>query len=790
MLGKLNSYFERQIGTAALSLSRRSQVLTEQAETILQTLPGLSVGTLFIVSVVLFHAWNGELFLELASWSACMLALQWLGFRPWLRRRDVRKREGNYYKTLRKTVIQSFMAGTCWGMLPVIVLPSGNPDLTMLIAISMSAVLFGATFGLTSIPQAVFAFLIPCLAGISTGLVTSNGLAESAALFAMVLSFVALIPPLSVRYARNLVRHIVAEMELWEQKQIISLVVQEFEENSSDWLWEFDANGRVSRVTARFASAWEMDPEELAGADFVALLKEHASEEEAVWPIESALQQRDQFRDVEVAVTIKGETRWWNLTGKPNLNSDGGFQGYVGICSDISKRKSAEIQINRLAHRDVLTGLLNRAMFNEKMDAAIAKLERYGSQFGVLFLDLDKFKLINDPRGHQAGDQLLKAVGKRIASLLREGDHLARLGGDEFAIIMHNQCDAGAAAKLAARLIAAIKEPFEIDGERHRIGVSIGIALAPQNGTRPAQLLRNADLALYRAKADGRCVFRFFETQMDADEREKRMLEAELRSAIDNQEFELVYQPLVSPDTGKATSMEALIRWNHPIRGLVPPFEFIPIAEQSALIQEIGKWSIMQACQSAMSWPNEVVVAVNLSVHHFMGSDIVGHVKEALEATGLDPHRLELEITESLLINNTDEALSTLKALKDLGVTIALDDFGTGYSSLSYILKFPFDKIKIDRSFVTGIASDEAARAILRMISTLGESLNIGIIAEGVETAEQVTFLRSINCHQFQGYFFAKPINQPNLAEYFEKEVSLMPADTDQESPKQATRAA
>ncbi|MCB1449646.1 MAG: EAL domain-containing protein, partial [Nitratireductor sp.] len=284
--------------------------------------------------------------------------------------------------------------------------------------------------------------------------------------------------------------------------------------------------------------------------------------------------------------------------------------------------------------------------------------------------------------------------------------------------------------------------------------------------------------------------FRFFETQMDADEREKRTLEAELRSAIDNQEFELVYQPLVSPDTGKATSMEALMRWNHPIRGLVPPFEFIPIAEQSSLIQEIGRWSILKACQSAKTWPGEVVVAVNLSVHHFMGSDIVGHVREALEQTGLDPHRLELEITESLLINNTEEALSILKALKSLGVTIALDDFGTGYSSLSYILKFPFDKIKVDRSFVNGIASDEAARAILRMISALGESLNIGIIAEGVETAEQVTFLKSINCHQFQGYFFAKPLNEQNLAAYFENERSVLPLVEVQIDSKKVVKAA
>jgi predicted signal transduction protein with EAL and GGDEF domain len=366
-----------------------------------------------------------------------------------------------------------------------------------------------------------------------------------------------------------------------------------------------------------------------------------------------------------------------------------------------------------------------------------------------------------------AGDALLKEASRRILQNIGPNDVAARLGGDEFAVIIRDRATASHAARLADRLIKAISLPYEIDDERYKIGVSVGIALAPVNGTRPTQLLRNADLALYRAKAEGRGVFRFFENQMDAEEREKRLLEQELRDAIDGDDFELVYQLQFCPVTGKATGAEALIRWNHPIRGLIHPAEFIPIAEQSSMVQEIGNWAIRKACGAAVNWPDTIVVAVNISGHHFIGSDILTYTRLALEETGLDPKRLELEITESLLMNNTAEAMRTLRSLKELGVTIALDDFGTGYSSLSYVLKFPFDKIKIDRSFVSSVEHDETAQAILRMIASLGETLNISITAEGVETLEQAKFLRTVNCQQVQGYLYARPMRVSDIDAFF-----------------------
>lgn len=385
----------------------------------------------------------------------------------------------------------------------------------------------------------------------------------------------------------------------------------------------------------------------------------------------------------------------------------------------------------------------------------------------MLYLDLDQFKPINDSRGHIVGDKLLTQVAGRISGAVRDNDIAARLGGDEFAIILTNNCDAAATAGLANRLIDAICKPYTVDDEIVSIGVSVGIAIAPINGTRPDQIMRNADLALYRAKSEGRATYRFFENQMDSTQRERRMLETELREAIAEGQLMLHYQPLVSAEDHTPTGFEALVRWNHPLRGTVPPSEFIPIAEQIGLIQQIGDWTIREACRAAARWPDDYTVAVNLSARHFQQSDILEVIRGALADSGLAPTRLELEITESLLIQRPDDVVGKLKEIKALGVTIAMDDFGTGYSSLAYLLKFPFDKIKIDKSFVTASSDDIAARDILRTIISLGKTLNIRITAEGVEEREQVEFLRDIGCNQLQGYYFSRPLDELKLAAYF-----------------------
>lgn len=504
--------------------------------------------------------------------------------------------------------------------------------------------------------------------------------------------------------------------------------------------------------------------------------------------LEADIVARQTFQDVNLLVVADGKECWWSLTGKPAFDVEGNYLGYIGTGSDITQRKMTERRITMLAHHDSMTGLLNRTKFTEHLNSCVARLERYGTPFAVMFLDLDHFKSVNDSRGHMAGDKLLVQVAKRLGEVMRDTDLAARLGGDEFALILPSECEDHDVMALAERLIEQIRQPYTIDEEYVVIGVSVGIAMAPLNGTRSDQILRNADLALYRAKADGRSVYRLFESEMDSEARERRLLEMELRHAIENNELVLYYQPLVSAFDEKPVGFEALIRWNHPIRGLVPPAEFIPIAEHSSLIVDIGDWTILEACQAAVTWPEHLSVAVNLSAKHFRQSDISVIVQKALAISGLAPERLEIEITEGLLMEHPDQVVLKLDEIRALGVSITMDDFGTGYSSLSYLQKFSFDKIKIDRSFVHASSDNEVSRDILKAIASLGKTLKLKITAEGVETREQADFLAAIACNQLQGFFFSRPLDSIDLPLYLLKNVPGRAAEVKAEAERQLGR--
>jgi diguanylate cyclase (GGDEF)-like protein len=394
-----------------------------------------------------------------------------------------------------------------------------------------------------------------------------------------------------------------------------------------------------------------------------------------------------------------------------------------------------------------------------RIDEALARLRQCGERFCVFLLDLDQFKSVNDSLGHSLGDALLKTVAERLKSVTHETNFVARLGGDEFAILQTMDGDPrDAAATLANRLLAAITAPYELAGHQVTIGTSIGIALAPEDGNDGDQLLVRADLALYRAKSEGRNGYRFFESAMEAEVRARRAIEADLRAAVEHGEFELHYQTMVDIATQQPRVAEALVRWRHPQRGLVPPNQFITLAEETGLIVPLGIWILRQACRDAVNWPAHIKVAVNLSVAQFRKGDLSDIVAQTLAETGLSPDRLELEITETVLLEKNAENLAVLRHLKSLGISIVLDDFGTGYSSLSYLKMFPFDKIKIDRSFVEELASRADCAAIVGAVISLGRSLDIGTIAEGVETAEQVALLRAAGCREAQGFFFSRPV--------------------------------
>jgi diguanylate cyclase (GGDEF)-like protein len=430
--------------------------------------------------------------------------------------------------------------------------------------------------------------------------------------------------------------------------------------------------------------------------------------------------------------------------------------GWVGTYEDITERHLAHENIARMARHDALTDLPNRLLFREKMEDGLACVQAGEESMAVMCLDLDNFKAINDSLGHPIGDKLLQGVGKRLANILDPKDTIARLGGDEFAILLR-QGTSTDAETLARRLIDAVCEPIAIDGHEMNTGISIGIAVAPDNGISGDHLMKCADLALYRAKAEGRNGFRFFETAMDLQMRARHALEVDLRRALAEGEFHLVYQPVVRLDTGETTSMEALLRWTHPERGAIPPVEFIPVAEETRLIMPIGEWVLREACTEAARWPESMRLAVNLSAVQFRNRNLVATVMNALAAAGLSARRLELEITETVLMQEDDTILSMLHQLRGLGVRIAMDDFGTGYSSLGYLRSFPFDKIKIDRSFVSGKCSTAESEAIIRAIAELGTTLGIETTAEGIETTQQMELVRRAGCTEGQGYLIGRP---------------------------------
>jgi diguanylate cyclase (GGDEF)-like protein/PAS domain S-box-containing protein len=436
-----------------------------------------------------------------------------------------------------------------------------------------------------------------------------------------------------------------------------------------------------------------------------------------------------------------------------------GRDGYLVAVVDITERHKAEARIAYMAHHDGLTNLANREFYQERLKQALEEAEGGNKRVAVLCVDLDLFKNVNDSLGHPVGDRLLRLVADRLRSQVRGNNLAARLGGDEFAIIMASDVSPNEASDFAARLIKTLSAAYEIDGHEVVIGASIGIAMSPGDGTTSEELMRNADLALYRAKEDGGAVHRFFEREMDRQVQKRRDMELDLRRAFANGEFELHYQPLVDIATDRISGFESLLRWRHPEKGMISPAEFVPVAEDIGLIVSLGEWVLREACSEAVKWPSEVKVAVNLSAVQFRSRNLVQVVISALAQSGLPPKRLELEITETVFLAETETNLAILHQLRELGVSISMDDFGTGYSSLSYLRSFPFDKIKIDRSFVKDLAKRSDCVAIVRAISGLGRSLNITTTAEGVETIDQLDWLRAEGCNEVQGFLFsaAKP---------------------------------
>jgi diguanylate cyclase (GGDEF)-like protein len=425
--------------------------------------------------------------------------------------------------------------------------------------------------------------------------------------------------------------------------------------------------------------------------------------------------------------------------------------------NEIAQRKISDARIQQMAHHDSLTGLSNRSYFRDQLTRSFDRVEQDGGSFDLLFIDLDQFKLINDSLGHRIGDLLLATIGERLKRAVNEDDTVARLGGDEFAIIRFAKRPEDTNL-LVDRVMKAVALPYDIEGHRLFITSSIGIARAPDDGNDPELLLANADLALYRAKAEGRGRRRFFEAEMNERVRARQLLERDLRTATSEDQFELNYQPQLNLSTGRISGFEALLRWRHPERGLIPPLDFIPLAEDTGLIVPVSQWLLGEACREARTWPDDIKLAVNLSPVHFRSGTLVHDVVGALSLSGLEPSRLELEITESVLLDDNKTTMQALHELRRWGVGISIDDFGTGYSSFTYLRMFPFDKIKIDQSFVRDLPTKKDSTAIVRAIIGVASTLGMVTTAEGVETQEQLTYLQAEGCTEVQGYLISRPL--------------------------------
>ena len=440
--------------------------------------------------------------------------------------------------------------------------------------------------------------------------------------------------------------------------------------------------------------------------------------------------------------------------------------GWVATHEDITEQRLAEIKIAHMAHHDSLTDLANRVLLNEQLESALAAFQG-GEMLAVHHLDLDQFKAVNDTFGHPVGDKLLKIVAERLRGLVRATDTIARMGGDEFVILQAPIADPSEASALAQAIIALMSMPYDLDDHQAVVGASIGIAVSPGDGSSCDNLLRNADLALYRAKADGRGTFRFFEPVMDLQMQTRRTMEQDLRKALPARQFELYYQPVVNVASNEIRGFEALIRWNHPDRGMIAPATFIPLAEEIGFIVPMGEWVIRQACIAAAKWPEDIHVAVNISAVQFRSPELMKVIVAALADSGLHPARLELEITETVLLHSKEATLAVLHQLRALGVRIAMDDFGTGYSSLTYLQCFPFDKIKIDRSFVKDVTENKGSLNIVRAVAALANGMGMTTTAEGVETQEQLDSIAAEGCTEMQGFLFSRPIPEREIERTF-----------------------
>jgi diguanylate cyclase (GGDEF)-like protein len=709
--------------------------------------------------IVCLALWNSASHAALSVWILVLLATASLATLSWWRRRT-RPTSAASPAAIRRATMHAAWLASIWAVVPVAWFAGAGPSQRMLIAILTSGMMSAGAFALATVPTASLIYVAILTASAAWALIAGGEptYAWSGALLAIYTGFI-IAGVLSA--ARLFTARLASEREAERQGHMVGLLLRDFEEHAAEVLWEVDRDGGFTHVSHRFASLLGSAAGESPPASLLAMI------EQCRLPVESdggrtallkALSTNRPFRDIVLPVRTHQGPRWWSITGKPVNGEDGHFDGWRGVIADVTGEKRAQQRLQQLALCDPLTGLANRTVLRDRLARFIGRGGANRRSGALLFIDLDQFKTINDTLGHSVGDAVLQVVAVRLESVVRGRDLLARLGGDEFAIVL---CDAGGAEEVAAvaqRLLRELAVPCSAHGCQVTLGASVGIALLPEHGASVDEALSNADLALYAAKAAGRGRFEFFASSLGERPRRRLALEQELRQAEAREQLTLHWQPQIGLAAGSPVRAEALLRWTHPDLGAIAPAEFIPVAEDCGLIDALGRWVLQRACREAADLPAGMSISVNVSPSQLMRSDFVAGVEDALLATGLPPRQLEIEVTESILIDNVAAALENLRQLKQLGVRIALDDFGTGYSSLGYLLRFPFDTLKIDGEFVRELLSRSDTLAIARTIIALAATLGMETVAEGVETPAQLDLLRDAGCDSVQGYLLARPM--------------------------------
>ena len=637
-----------------------------------------------------------------------------------------------------------------WLTLPILSFSSLGPS-NQVVAGSLMAGLGIAALGLVVVPTCVTVWMAIFTAGLSYVLLAGRGSIPFENMLAILFTLgVAIFGVLTV--ARWAFGQLKTNADFGSQSESASLLLQEYEQRGVGWLWQVDGENRVTYISSRMSALLGRPAGQLLGHSLPALLGGHAE-------LGRVLLARQPFNSLEMELkTARGE-RWISIAGDPIIDTAGRFEGFRGVGSDITEIRHTQERLTHLANVDVLSGLPNRGRVRQLLGEALRTATTSNVPCAIMFLDLDGFKPVNDTFGHPKGDAVLQAVAKRLCDEVGADGHVGRMGGDEFAVVLADAQSRHKIEQLADSIIGSIAAPYMIDQTEIRIGVSIGCAFGPIDGATVDDLILKADLALYEAKGAGRGVAKYFSSELQTEQDDRIRLETDLRAAIAAKQFHLVYQPLVNAKTQKLVGFEALIRWNHPQRGFVPPNVFIPVAEESGLMPVIGEWVIEEACRAAATWPEPITVALNISPKQIVQPALPNIVSQALGKYKVPANRIELEVTEGVFLGDNGLTLDVLKRLRALGVGIALDDFGTGYSSIGYLNKAVFHKLKIDGSFVREAGSRPENVAIIQSIVQLAKSFRMSITAEGVETAEDFERMRDLGCDTIQGYLFGRPLS-------------------------------